>query len=309
VETPGIVKKNLDQDSIIIIRSHFKKAFWSIPPEAGKNPFFEIASMLIFIWYGARMAKLAWGIVSFAVIFIFSSNYVAARNYYPLINGMKWEYGTERTFSFKGDGNTVNYTYNVKCLGINRIDKKKDVFIFLYGSGYKNYLTKDKQGIAYYAYQRAGDSEHTYYEPSIPILRYPLVVGHQWGIHRKIWYMNEKPLVPFNYAVESFGESVVVPAGKYDNCLYIRKRGTKRYETQDSEGIFKFTWELTAEGHNWYAPNVGWIKGIEEVSINMVEAYHMEKKSRVPLDELKDPGGYKNRKIKSVTALINQTSE
>lgn len=253
------------------------------------------------------MAKLAWGIVSLAVFCIFSSNYVAAKNYYPLINGMKWEYETERIFSFKGDGNTVKYTHNVKCLGVNRIDKKKDVFIFLYGTGYKNYLTKDNHGIAYYAYQRAGDSVHTNYKPSIPILKYPLVAGHQWGFHRKIWYMNEGPKVPYNYAIESLDEFVTVPAGEYDNCLYIRKRGTKRYETHDSTGILKFTWELTAEGYNWYAPNVGWIKGIEEVSINMVDAYHMGKKAKVPLDEIKDPDGYKNRTITSVTVLMSQT--
>lgn len=255
------------------------------------------------------MAKLAWGIISFAVICIFCSNYVEAKDYYPLRKGMKWKYGTERIFSYQGDGNTKTYTYEVKCLGKTRIDKIKDVFIFLYESGYKNYLIKDKEGIAYYAYQRAGDLEHTYYEPSSQILRYPLDVGHQWGFHRKIWYMKEGPLVPFNYAIDSLEKSVVVPAGKYDNCLYIRKRGTKRYETNDSIGIFKYTWELTAEGHNWYAPNVGWIKGIEEISINMLDAYHMKKKLRVPLDELKEPDTYKNRKIKSVTVLMSQTSD
>lgn len=254
------------------------------------------------------MAKLIWGIISFAVFCIFCANYVAAQDYYPLEKGIRWKYNTERIFSFEGDGATKTYTYEVKCLGKTQIDKK-DVFILVYESGYMNYLIKDKAGVAYYAYQRTGESKHMYYEPPVQILRYPLDKSLQWGIQNKIWYMKEGPLVYSNYAIDSLDKSVIVPAGRYDNCLYIRKLGTKQYETTDMSGLYKFTWKLTAEAYHWYAPEIGWIKGIEEVSINMIDAFHLKKKIRVPLEELSAPERFKNRKIKSVTVLISRTSD
>ena len=59
--------------------------------------------------------------------------------------------------------------------------------------------------------------------------------------------------------IETLTDVVSVPAGTFENCIRIRSYGKT---TASPEGPFRAIPHVEVEGVDWYAPNIGWIKGI-----------------------------------------------
>jgi len=59
--------------------------------------------------------------------------------------------------------------------------------------------------------------------------------------------------------IETLIDVVTLPAGTFENCIRIKSSAKT---TVSFEGPLRAIANVEVEGFDWYAPNIGWIKGI-----------------------------------------------
>jgi hypothetical protein len=176
-----------------------------------------------------------------------------AEPYYPLKEGMVWEY------QIVGMG-----TWTRKALAPRKLNDKK-VVPLQDQNGNLSFIIEDNKGVGEYAMQNVSDIEPKISQPTEYILNYPLKKGVMAQRKDKTVFLTEKIDVDVTATIETLTDTVTVPAGTFENCLRIKYSGKKDVKVAIP---FESTATVEIEGYDWFAKNVGWIKSIRTEKAN-----------------------------------------
>lgn len=179
-------------------------------------------------------------------------------DYYPLKEGMSWEYRID-----KSQTQDIENFAPRDMGGIEVIPQKIENSA---GTAF-HFVTKDKDGIYTYAYQAPSATEPKVLPEADYILKNPLKPGKSWEESASVQLLLESIPYAMVYLVESKSETVTVPAGTFENCLLIKGSGLAQSD-KGALGIIKIS--ITED--NWYAPGVGLVKSVRKQSGNHVLA-------------------------------------
>lgn len=161
-------------------------------------------------------------------------------SYYPLKEGMKWEYLVISSGS-ETKKLTITNLAPREVLGKKVTPRRWD----LGGNLFIEFTEKDDSGIYRYAEQIGDKGTPTLVTPKECHLRFPISEGNSWNMAVKVGNST------FNVSntIESVSEEVKVPAGSYKECLKIKQVGGN----DAGESVL---------GYEWYAPKVGVVKSL-----------------------------------------------
>lgn len=179
-----------------------------------------------------------------------------AGQYYPLEEGRKWEYQTFQK-DLRGIG-TERFNWGRTALA-PRILLDKKVVPLQYGNGALKFIIEDDIGIGLYAHQGIKDTGPNFFQPTDYFLKYPLKIGVMRQVKGITKFLKHPVSVDKTESIETLTDVVTVPAGTFENCIRIKSYGKT---TVSAEGPFRAIAHVEVEGVDWYAPNIGWVKGI-----------------------------------------------
>lgn len=172
--------------------------------------------------------------------------------YYPLDPGFTWQYRVSMT-----DGREVTRTkadvMNSKqthLLGRTAVPQRSEMF----GQILIRFLAVDGRGVFEHA-QQTGDGVPISTEPPNYVLRAPLAEGTSWSSTWQSASTGQRLSVPSVKAIAGVNETVMVPAGTFARCLRLRITGKADVALASGPAT------IEVQGDEWYAPQVGFIKG------------------------------------------------
>jgi hypothetical protein len=163
-----------------------------------------------------------------------------SESYYPLKEGMRWEY---LVISSASDTQKLIITNLApqEVQGKKVTPRKWD----LGGHIFIEFMEKDNAGVYRYAEQVGEKGSPTLITPKECHLRFPVSEGNSWTMSTKVG----NSALNVTFTIESVAENVTVPAGTYRDCLKIKQAGGN--DAGDS-----------VMGYEWYAPKVGIVKSL-----------------------------------------------
>jgi hypothetical protein len=163
-----------------------------------------------------------------------------SESYYPLKEGMKWEY---LVISNASDTKKLTITNLAprEVQGKKVTPRQWD----LGGHIFIEFMEKDDSGIYRYAEQIGEKGAPTLVTPKECHLRFPITEGNSWNMATKIG----NSTLNVALMLESVSEEVKVPAGTFKDCLKIKQVGSNDAGT-------------SVMGYEWYAPKEGIVKSL-----------------------------------------------
>jgi hypothetical protein len=161
-------------------------------------------------------------------------------SYYPLKEGMRWEY---LVISDKSDTKKLIIT-NLsprEVEGKKVTPRKWD----LGGHTFIEFMEKDESGIYRYAEQIGEKGLPTLVTPKECHLKFPISEGNNWTMTTKVG----NNTLNVSFTIESVSEDVKVPAETFKDCLKIKQVGSNEAGA-------------SVMGYEWYAPKVGIVKSM-----------------------------------------------
>ena len=121
------------------------------------------------------------------------------------------------------------------------------------------FIADENDGIVVFARQTQDMTEPEIRNPVTYIVKKPCQVGSSWEhvIHTSL--LTQKTTIPGKAFIHSINDTVLVPAGEYKNCLRLVTFGTLNTPNKK---------KIEVEAHEWYAPEIGWIKSIVKEKSN-----------------------------------------
>lgn len=198
----------------------------------------------------------------FVTVLVCSSCSDINNSYFPLAKGYKWQYDVAL---ITRDG-LSNQKYMFNSLGKGQLDGKP-VFIRESIDGTLSYYSSTEGGTHYLGNIDSQSLNAEFNEYKQIILPDNLTVGTKWEDETTTKLLQktgppQKTLfkiianVPLEAKVESLNETVIVPAGKFENCLKISMSGSVYKDAGNYVGLTV----VSVEQSNWYAPGVGLVK-------------------------------------------------
>lgn len=186
-------------------------------------------------------------------------------DYFPLDKGLEWQYKQLLTT----EGKQEEWSYTVTNLDTTEIDNQ-EVTVRRTNDGRDYYLIRKPDGIYRYASRTLFETYPTVDEPSRKILPLPYLDSStkQWSstttryiIHR----IGPSTIVSANsdiqnfvmsYRITSQDETVIVPAGKFEDCILVEGDATLTLFTDPHIGYQ----DIPIKTREWYAPGIGLVK-------------------------------------------------
>ena len=187
----------------------------------------------------------------------------SAESYYPLKEGMNWEY----QFFFKSMLNSIGGQKMIVTNFAHREMRGKTVTpqkVDVLGQSSFVYIGEDNDGIFEFAKQLPNAFEPEINQSPQYILKNPIKVGIRWIIEYKTVLLNQNFSIPLNSTIENIDDIVTVPAGTFQNCVRVKCTGG----INKNLGHFQGKARIKVLSHSWYAPGVGLIKSIIEEKSN-----------------------------------------
>ncbi len=131
----------------------------------------------------------------------------------------------------------------------------------------KYFSVENDEGVKSIARQGPLDKSPKTKEQDAWDLKYPLFAGRSWTSTDEINSLKEKFIAPVTCVVEAMDDVVSVPAGTFKNCMRIKKSFSGKVNFWSYGGEV----EITREGYSWYAPDVGYIKGVDNIKCSNPE--------------------------------------
>jgi len=185
--------------------------------------------------------------------------------YYPLEAGLAWQYRV----SLAQDREVTTTTADVAnlqptdVLGRMGVPQRSEMF----GQSLVWYLAKDGRGIFEYAQQQAdggiapvGNDTPNY------VLRVPVADGTTWSSTWQSTRDGRRVSFPTVKAIAATDETVMVPAGTFSGCVRVKITGKGQANLASGPAT------IEVRGDEWYAPEIGFIKGIFRETVNSGEA-------------------------------------
>ncbi len=203
---------------------------------------------------------------------------VSSTPYFPLDEGLKWEYQVSQTFS---GTNTIKKTsFSMENLGVSTIKNKKktfDTYMRQGSDGNTYYLLNDDTGIHRVAkrtvveFQPRFDEELRKVLPSHDVLE----VGQLWNVDTGLYVVTGRPEFNTNidlseknlnmvFEIQSLDDVVDVPAGVFENCIRVEGYASVTLYADPKLGYI----DIPVIQTEWYAPNVGMVKMVRSEIIS-----------------------------------------
>lgn len=201
-------------------------------------------------------------LISFILIWLCTSCADNNDSYFPLTKGLKWQYDVAL---ITRDG-LSNQKYMFNSLGEGKLNGEP-VFLRESVDGTVSYYSNTGGGTHYLGHKDSQSLNPGFNEYKHTILPDAISVDRKWEeetITRLLQKTGppQKTLfriitkVPLEVKVESLNETVIVPAGKFENCLKISKTGSVYKDAGNYVGLTV----VSVKQSNWYAPGVGLVK-------------------------------------------------
>lgn len=181
--------------------------------------------------------------------------------YYPLKAGRAWRYQV----SVMQQGGALSGTAIVANLprttvfGRSGVPQRSE----LVGETVVRFMSATGGGVMEYA-QQAGSAPPVSQDPPDYVLRTPVITGTSWA---SVWRStNGRISFPTVKTITGTRETVMVPAGTFAECLRVKITGKEEVALSAGPAT------IEVAGEEWYAPDVGFIKGAFRETLNQGEA-------------------------------------
>jgi hypothetical protein len=185
--------------------------------------------------------------------------------YYPLEAGLAWHYRVTLTQGREVTTTTADVVnlQPTDVLGRTGVPQQSEMF----GQSLVRYLAKDERGIFEFAQQQAGGGV-TPVGNDTPnyVLRVPLAHGTTWPSTWQSTRDGRRMSFPTVKAIAATDETVMVPAGTFSDCIRLKITGKGQANLASGPAT------IEVQGDEWYAPEIGFIKGIFRETVNSGEA-------------------------------------
>jgi len=187
----------------------------------------------------------------------------APTDYFPLDKGLSWKYQVTDTAKQEKGFYSVTNVGTTQVAGETATIRRTD-------DGRDYYLVKKPDGIYRYATRTLFETEPVIDEQPRMVLPLPFLgdAEREWS-SKTVSYVirrsgpstittEERPPQEFimNYSVVSQNETVMVPAGRFKNCLLVEGLATL---TMFADPLTGFV-DIPIRTREWYAPGVGLVK-------------------------------------------------
>jgi hypothetical protein len=182
-----------------------------------------------------------------------------AEIYFPLSEGKTWHY----MISLTQEGRTATSAAIITSLPSRELLSKvvATQHTDWFGQRQLRFIVQDHAGIYEWANQPDGAPEPIIRETPNYFVRNQVKIGTTWASVWQTSQFGRQITFPTTKIIESTDEVVTVPAGTFNKCIKITITG--RTEVDVPTG----TVTLEGESFEWYAPNVGYVKGTFRESV------------------------------------------
>lgn len=181
--------------------------------------------------------------------------------YYPLEAGRAWRYQVsviQQGGALSGTAIVANLP-RTTVFGRSGVPQRSDLF----GKTVVRFMSATGGGIMEYA-QQAGSAPPVSEDPPDYVLRTPVTAGTSWA---SVWRStNGRISFPTVKTIIGTRETVMVPAGTFAECLQVKITG------KEEVALLAGPATIEVAGEEWYAPDVGFIKGAFRETVNQGEA-------------------------------------
>lgn len=185
--------------------------------------------------------------------------------YYPLEAGLAWHYRVTLTQGREVTPTTADVVNlpPTNVLGRTGVPQQSEMF----DQSLLRYLAQDERGIFEFAQQQAGGGV-TPVGNGTPnfILRVPLANGTTWPSTWQSTRAGRPMSFPTVKAIAATDETVMVPAGTFSDCIHLKITG------KGQANLASGPQTIEVQGDEWYAPDIGFIKGTFRETLNSGEA-------------------------------------
>ena len=183
-----------------------------------------------------------------------------AQSLYPLEPGLRWQYSVETR---RKGSEPVRSTRIMENVERSYFAGEEDVTIRRNENGARYYVAQRDDG--YYRVAMKSVARHTPImdQPPTKILPLPAEVGATWRepahaylLDRATTFISEhapENTITLEYRIESDDVTVIVPAGRFDNCLLVV--GAVTFHLGSGVGFAPS--DVPIEQREWYCPGVG----------------------------------------------------
>ena len=178
-----------------------------------------------------------------------------SKSYFPLKEGMRWEYTVTST---QGQTQKLLIT-NLAPQDVSgaKVTPRKSE---MGGATVIEFMKQDDTGVYRYAEQKGEKAAPDLVTPMECHLKFPISQGNNWSMDTKVG--NNR--VNLTMTIESVSDDVKVPAGNFKDCVKVKQVGDNGAGT-------------TVLGYEWYAPKVGVVKSMVTIK--------QKTKEGIPLSE------------------------
>ncbi len=210
-------------------------------------------------------------VLFFLVIFISPWNAYSA-DYFPLKKGITREYEVVYT---RGMDESKKGAWSVTVVADSYMVGDVETIPLRFSNGSLLFILKNKEGIFKYAVQGPSDSEPTISKEVMAFI-YPIKIGTNWKTRGISYLLAEKHEMELEVTIDKLDETVVTPAGVYNDCLRIKYYGEKKIDDksiflQKDGKIIKQDAKVSIEIFEYYAPDIGLVKNMTKHSSNDVQ--------------------------------------
>jgi hypothetical protein len=182
---------------------------------------------------------------------------------FPLEPGHRWTY---RQVIELEDGSRETSTLALSTLDTETFDGAS-TFRRRSEDGNDYWLRRDATGIRRVASKHDQEAEPRPDGPSRYVLKEPLAVGTEWPASTVPYLLKRRqgfppelrhdhPNLPMRYAITAIGETISLPAGRWEGCLRVRGEASVRLYADGMAG-----WkDLPLVTTEWYCPGPGLVK-------------------------------------------------
>jgi len=220
---------------------------------------FEIISKLISdLMVGIMKNLIRITALVLLTLSILASNAYSA-DYYPLKEGMIWEYQSSGALKGNFTKTVIADSYMIGDVVTIQVMTSPNKTIY--------FIIKNKEGIFQYAKQKSTDIEPVINdEEKVHSFLYPIKIGTSWKDKDETYLLANKYKIDLEAKVDKLNETVITPAGIFEDCIRVRYYGAK--VINDESNILIRNAKVSFEKYVYYAPNIGHVKTIVEQSTN-----------------------------------------
>jgi hypothetical protein len=201
-----------------------------------------------------------FGVAALVALFTVTScgGSTEAERFYPLAEGRTWSYVMIVRNGTEPDARTIETHSKVTNLatlsfeGQTVTPQRKEAF----GGTQLRLIRASAEGITEVATQAGATAKPVPRVPPDPVLRTPLQVGTSWQATWQSGQFAQTTLLPMTKTIARTDGTITLPAGEFANCLVLSIRGQGAVSAPDGPV------EVTVEGEEWFAPDVGMIRGL-----------------------------------------------